>query len=254
MTTTRACMTRAACAVEHRDYPGRVIHIRPETRSKAPPGFAILITEPRSPGAVHCPYSKGVSVPKQRYAAASRRRSGRRTQPSRSTTATLQPYLLVGGAAVLAIFAFLFVRAGGSETLADPAQVQLASANAGGAEVKVLTGSRHTVYHMVAPLPSAASPRADGRPTLVWFSGTWCAFCERMEPFAHRAAGSMADRVVFVEKSVDDDRDAASRYGIRGTPTFVLVDAAGKEVTRFGFQRDEQSFVGAIESALARLA
>jgi predicted DsbA family dithiol-disulfide isomerase len=60
--------------------------------------------------------------------------------------------------------------------------------------------------------------------------------------------------MVFVEKSVDDDRNAASRYGIRGTPTFVLIDAAGQEVTRFGFQRDEQSFVTAIESALARLA
>jgi len=193
-------------------------------------------------------------VPKQRYAATSRRRSGRRAQPSRSAIATLQPYLLVGGAAVLAIFAFLFVRASGSETPADPVQVQLASVNAGGAEVKVLTGSHHTVYHTVAPLPSAAAPRADGRPTLVWFSGTWCEFCEQMEPFAHRAAGSLADRMVFVEKSVDDDRNAASRYGIRGTPTFVLIDAAGQEVTRFGFQRDEQSFVTAIESALARLA
>lgn len=188
---------------------------------------------------------------KQRSAEIGRRRSGRRTQPSRSST--LQPYLLVGGAAVLALLALLFVRAGGSETPpADPALVELASANAAGAEVQVLKGSHHTVYHAVAPLPSAAAPRADGRPTLVWFSGTWCEFCERMEPFAHETAGEFAGRMVFVEKSVDDDRGAASRYGIRGTPTFVLIDSAGREIARFGFQQDAESFRSAIESALAR--
>jgi len=155
---------------------------------------------------------------------------------------------------VLAILAFVFVRSGGPEAPADPAQAQLASANAAGAEVKVLTGSHHTVYHSVPPLPTASAPRADGLPTLVWFSGTWCEFCEQMEPFAHQSAGRFAGRMVFAEKSVDDDRQAASRYGIRGTPTFVLVDANGQEVARFGFQRDEQSFAAAIEAALARLA
>ncbi len=192
-------------------------------------------------------------MPKKSVASTKRQRPGRRTRPARSAKATLQPFLLVGGAAVVAVLAFAFVRSGGSETPADPAGVQLASANAGGSDVKALTGSHHTVYHSVAPLPSASAPRADGRPTLVWFSGTWCEFCEQMEPFAHETAGQFAGRMVFAEKSVDDDRSAASRYGVRGTPTFVLIDAAGREVARFGFQRDAQAFATAIESGLARV-
>lgn len=191
---------------------------------------------------------------RKNVASTKRNRPGKSKRPSRSLPGSLQSVLLVGGAAVLALFAFAFVRSGSSDAPPDSALVQLASTNAAGTEVKVFTGSHHTVYHSVASLPTASAPRADGRPTLVWFSGTWCEFCERMEPFAHETAAGFTGRMVFAEKSVDEDRGAASRYGIRGTPTFVLVDATGREVARFGFQRDAQSFIAAIESALARLA
>jgi thiol-disulfide isomerase/thioredoxin len=108
------------------------------------------------------------------------------------------------------------------------------------------------VYHSAAPLPSASAPRADGKPTLVWFSGTWCEYCEQMDSFAHETANGFAARMVFVEKSVDDDRSAASRYGIRGTPTFVLIDARGKELGRFGFQSSSAAFAQTIEAVLKR--
>lgn len=159
------------------------------------------------------------------------------------------------GAAVVALVAvaILAVQAAGRETVEDPAITTLARENAGG-DVRVLTGSHHTVYHSVAPLPTSSAPRADGKPTLVWFSGTWCEYCERMEPFAHETASSFTSRLAFVEKSVDDDRAAAARYGVRGTPTFVLVDAGGKEIARFGFQATASAFAQTIEAALARSA
>ena len=119
--------------------------------------------------------------------------------------------------------------------------------------VKVLTGSHHTVYHSVPPLPTASAPRADGLPTLVWFSGTWCEFCEQMEPWAHATAAEFSDRLVFVEKSVDHDRDAAARYGVRGTPTFVLIDASGRSMGQFFFQQSKSGFRSAIEQALSRV-
>jgi thiol-disulfide isomerase/thioredoxin len=71
---------------------------------------------------------------------------------------------------------------------------------------------------------------------LIWFSGIWCEFCEQMEPWAHATAAEFADRVVFVEKSVDHDRAAAARYGVRGTPTFILIDASGRHLSQFSFQ------------------
>ncbi len=187
---------------------------------------------------------------KQRVASTRRQHSGRQTRRSRSATAGQQPYLLVGGAAVLAILAFVFVRSGGPEAPADPAQAQLASATRQARRVKVLTGSHHTVYHSVPPHPPRSAPRADGLPTLVGTRAPGASSASRWNlrtPVGRPVRG----RMVFAEKSVDDDRQAASRYGIRGTPTFVLVDANGQEVARFGFQRDEQSFAAAIEAALA---
>jgi thiol-disulfide isomerase/thioredoxin len=130
------------------------------------------------------------------------------------------------------------------------ASVQAVAAENAGGPVEALTGSRHTVYHSAAALPDETHPRADGRPTLIWFSGTWCDFCERMDPFAYDVMAAYRERAVFVEKSVDHDRNAAARYGIRGTPTFVLIDAAGNELTRFGFQPTAGLLGATIEQAL----
>ena len=154
----------------------------------------------------------------------------------------------IGG---LVAFALLSGVGGGGSAEADPALAALAREASGG-EVQVYTGSAHTVYHSTAPLPVAAAPRDDGKPTLVWFSGTWCTFCERMESFALATAEGYGARMTFVEKSVDHDRSAASRFGVRGTPTFVLIDAAGNEVARFHYQRSPQDFAAAIEAALGQ--
>lgn len=182
--------------------------------------------------------------------------SAKRRPPGdqKSGAARWQPFLLIGGVVAIALVAFLLVSTRGSSAPSDPSILALASANAGGGEIKVLTGSKHTVYHSTAPLPTSAAPRADGRPTLVWFSGTFCEFCEQMEPFAHPTAAKFTDRAAFVEKSVDDDRNAVAQYGVRGTPTFVLIDARGREISRFSFQPTEQAFSAAIESALSRVS
>lgn len=115
---------------------------------------------------------------------------------------------------------------------------------------RVIEGSVHTVHHTEASLPSSSNPQPDAMPTLVWFSGTWCHFCHAMSPFAHDTADEFSSELAFVEKSVDHDRDAARSYGIRGTPTFVLVDEVGEEIVRFGYQSDAASFREVIAAAL----
>jgi thiol-disulfide isomerase/thioredoxin len=162
-----------------------------------------------------------------------------------------------GGLAAAVLVGVVFFSGGsssGSDAPADPAQataqLALAESNAGSA-VQVYEGNAHTVFHAIDPLPTAQAPSEDGRPLLVWFSGTWCHFCERMEPWANDVASRFTERVRFVEKSVDHDRGAASRYGVRGTPTFVLIDATGNELLRFHYQGSAADFGRTIEDALA---
>lgn len=128
-------------------------------------------------------------------------------------------------------------------------ELALAKDNAGGADIRVLTGS-HKVYHLDDPLPTADAPRADGRPTLVWFSATWCTTCKSMEPFAHATANQLTDEIVFVEKAIDEEPDTAADYRVLGPPTFVLLDRTGQEIGRFGYQGDAASFEAAIQAAL----
>lgn len=157
----------------------------------------------------------------------------------------------VGGLAVIGLLALLLTSQGAARP-ADAATEQLAQVNAG-TDVTVYSGRQHVVYHSDPPLPSTAAPRVDGQPTLVWFSAVWCPVCERMAPFAHETASEYRDRLVFIEKSIDEDRDSANRYGVRGTPTFIMLDEAGREVTRFHGQGDAASFGFQIEQALAAL-
>ncbi|MDZ7729639.1 MAG: thioredoxin family protein [Dehalococcoidia bacterium] len=98
--------------------------------------------------------------------------------------------------------------------------------------------------------PRPTSRRSRRAPTLVWFSAPWCHFCSQMSGFAHEAAEEFEGDVHFVEKSVELERDAVGRYGVRGTPTFVLIDAAGEPIGRFGFQPDAGSFRATIDEVL----
>ncbi|MBA4181342.1 MAG: hypothetical protein C0506_12195 [Anaerolinea sp.] len=160
----------------------------------------------------------------------------------------LKTWLILGAimAPVLAGGIFMSLTAE-RQTSEDSGTAQLASGNAGG-PIDVFTGPDHTVYHSAAPLPSDASPRADGKPTLVWFTNTTCGRCEEMK-FAHPVASGFRDRLVFVEKATDRD-GAADAYGVTATPAFVLIDARGKEVTRFGYVRTAEELGAAIARAL----
>ena len=174
------------------------------------------------------------------------KRPGRK--PTRSQTRFL--WMGAGVIALIAVVALgILARPGNDE--ASPEGVAIAEQRSGG-PVRVLTGAAHTVYHSELPLPSSEAPQSEGKPTLVLFSGTWCTVCELMDPFVYETAGQFGERLVFVEKSVDHDRENTARYRIRGTPTFVLIDATGDEVGRFGYQRDGQSFASTISELLSR--
>lgn len=137
------------------------------------------------------------------------------------------------------------------QTKSDAAIARLAAENAG-TPIEVFTGPDHTVYHSAAALPSSASPRADDKPTLAWFTNTNCGRCEDMK-FAHTVAAEFRGRLVFIEKATDRDT-AAATLGVTAVPAFVLLDARGREMGRFGFQPDSVSLRAAITNALVGMS
>ncbi len=184
------------------------------------------------------------------------RRQGRRDErrdKQASQPSGLRPSQLLawgGGGVLLLVVVALVLRSGGVEVPDEvPTAVVAQAEQNAGTPIEVYRGV-HAVLHSPDPLPTEASPSEDSRPTLVWFSGTWCHYCAEMEGFAHGAAGQFSDRMRFVEKSVDHDGAAARRYGVRGTPTFVLIDNRGQELARFSYQPDSERFTQQIEAAL----
>ena len=159
-----------------------------------------------------------------------------------------------GGGIVLAVAGLiaLVALAGGGSAGPDPQVEAQARAVNGGSDIRVYQGAVHTIYHSTAPLPTAGAPQIDGLPTLVWFTWTGCPFCRQMEDYIYDVAEQFSERMIFVEKSVNNDGGDSRSYGVIGTPTFVLLDATGGVIGRFGYQSGATALAVAIDTVLVR--
>jgi hypothetical protein len=89
-------------------------------------------------------------------------------------------------------------------------------------------------------LPTLAAAQRDGRRAVLVFCATWSGACPRVERALAdpSVAHAMADRFVTIRVDcTDDDRDSAvaqleQHFHVQGTPTLVVLDAAGREVAR----------------------
>ena len=97
-----------------------------------------------------------------------------------------------------------------------------------------------------------ARAAAAGRPAILYFSAAWCGYCSKMnrqtlsqpEVQAH-----LADHFVAVEYDVDTrlGREVAQRYGARGYPTMVVVDASGRATQTIVGARKPQAFLSMLD-------
>lgn len=60
------------------------------------------------------------------------------------------------------------------------------------------------------------------KPTLVDFYATWCGPCKVMSPIIEETKNLLGDSALVLKVDVDNNRDAALKYGIRGVPTMIL--------------------------------
>ena len=103
----------------------------------------------------------------------------------------------------------------------------------------IVWGHGHDGY--VAALAKA---KASGKNVLLDFEATWCGPCKTMDEWIwndQEVAAVVTSGFVAVKLDGDIELDLVDKYGVRGYPAGVIVDASGKELGRFsGYQTSAQ--------------
>ena len=60
------------------------------------------------------------------------------------------------------------------------------------------------------------------KPVIVDFWAEWCGPCRVLGPVLEEISSEVADKATIVKLNVDESRDLAMKYGIRGIPTMIF--------------------------------
>ena len=71
-------------------------------------------------------------------------------------------------------------------------------------------------------------------PVLVDFWAEWCAPCRAIAPALEQISDELAGKVQVVKLNIDENPDAATRYGVRSIPTMILFKNGEPAATKIG--------------------
>ena len=77
---------------------------------------------------------------------------------------------------------------------------------------------------------------SSSKPVLVDFWAPWCGPCKAVAPLLEELAAEYGDRIAVVKVNVDDNQDAAGKYGVSAIPTLAIFKDGAVTDTRIGAQ------------------
>lgn len=73
------------------------------------------------------------------------------------------------------------------------------------------------------------------KPVVCDFWATWCGPCRMLAPVFEEVSDKLEDKAAFVKLDVDENEDAAVKYGITSIPNIILFKKGEPAANHMGF-------------------